>query len=172
MLDLLRTRRSIRKYTDTAIESWKIDVLKEALLRSFSGRGLQPWEFVFVDDTDLMGKLSGCKPSGSAFLEGAKLCIAVIADPEKTDIWIEDCSIAAAIAHMTCHSLDLGSCWIQIRNRGESHPDEASDNVKKILNIPENYVVEALIAVGYPGEEKEGTRKENLDWSKIHENSF
>lgn len=172
MLELLRSRRSIRKYTDAAIETWKVDVIKEALLRSFSGKNIQPWEFIIVDDRDLIQQLSKAKPSGSAFLEEAKLCIAVIADPEKSDIWIEDCSIASAIGHLTAHSLELGSCWIQIRNRGEEHPDEAANNVKKILGIPADYVVEALVAVGYPGEKKEGNEKDSLDWSKIHENGF
>ena len=53
MIELLRNRRSIRKYTDRDIEPEKVEILKEAILRSPSSRNFDPWEFVFVDDRGL-----------------------------------------------------------------------------------------------------------------------
>ena len=46
-------------------------------------------------------------------LAGADSAVVVIADPEKTDVWTEDCSIAMAYMHLAADSLGLGSCWIQ-----------------------------------------------------------
>lgn len=50
MIDLLRGRRSIRKYKAREIEVEKIEILKEALLCSPSSMNSKPWEFIFVDD--------------------------------------------------------------------------------------------------------------------------
>src|ERR1039458_319726 len=68
MIDLLRTRRSIRKYTQTPIDSKTIDALIEALLRSPTSRNGKSWEFVIVDDRDLLSKLSQTREQGSHHL--------------------------------------------------------------------------------------------------------
>jgi len=172
MLEILRKRRSIRKYTNNSVESWKIDVLKEAVLRSPSSKNIQPWEFIFVSDPDLIEKLADSKTHGSDFLKGAALGIIFVADPEKSDVWVEDCSIASTITHLTAQSLDLGSCWIQIRNRTHKEPQTAGDYIKQVLGIPDKYMVESIIAVGYPGEDKKGLSSEKLEWSKIHDDRF
>ena len=57
MIELLRNRRSIRQYSDAPIEPEKAELLKEAVLRAPSSRNLDPWEFVFVDDRNLLGQL-------------------------------------------------------------------------------------------------------------------
>lgn len=100
MIELLRNRRSIRKYTDKDIEPEKIEILKEAVLRSPSSRNFDPWEFIFVDDRGLLKQLALCKPHGAKFLEGAALGIVICADEQKSDVWIEDCSIASIFVQM------------------------------------------------------------------------
>ena len=117
MINLLRKRRSIRVYEDRKIELEKIEILKEAILRSPSSRNINPWEFIFVDDKELLIKLSKAKEHGSEFLESAALGIVVCGNEKKSDVWIEDCSIASILVQMVAQSLGLGSCWIQIRNR-------------------------------------------------------
>ena len=54
MIELLRNRRSIRQYLDRPIEPEKIERLKEAALRAPSSRNIDPWEFIFVDDRELL----------------------------------------------------------------------------------------------------------------------
>ncbi|MHC4542169.1 MAG: nitroreductase family protein, partial [Planctomycetota bacterium] len=117
MIELLRARRSIRKYTDRRIEPEKVEILKEAVLRSPSSRNIDPWEFVFVDEPNVLKKLSQSKPHGAKFLEHAALSIVICADGGKSDVWVEDCSIASILVQMAAQSIGLGSCWIQIRNR-------------------------------------------------------
>ena len=79
--DLLKKRRSIRRFTDHPIEKEKIDGLMKAALLSPSSRGIRPWEFVVVDDRETLTALSQCKPHGASFLKSAALGIAVVADP-------------------------------------------------------------------------------------------
>ncbi|KAA0259457.1 NAD(P)H-dependent dehydrogenase/reductase [Deferribacter autotrophicus] len=172
MLELLRKRRSIRQFQDKKIESEKIEILKEAILRSPSSRGLTPWEFIFVDDKNILQKLSTAKTHGSSFIKNAPLAVVVIADTNKSDVCIEDCSIAAITLQYTAESLGLGSCWAQIRLREHNKEMSAEDYVKNILNIPENYMVECIIGIGYPAETKKGHTTSELHFNKIHWNSY
>ena len=172
LLDGLRTRRSIRKYEDRKVEPGKVDLLAEALLRSPTSRGFNHWEFLFVDDPDLLGKLAASKGHGSSFLAGAPLGIVVCGDPSRTDVWIEDCAIAAATVHFTAHTLGLGSCWVQIRNRPHDEKMSADEYIRELLKIPDPYRVECIVAVGYPAETKDGVPGEALDRGKIHGNGW
>ena len=171
MIELLRKRRSIRKYTDKVIESEKIEILKEALLRSPSSRSFDPWEFIFVDDKELLKQLALSKPHGAGFLEGAALGIVICADEQKSDVWVEDCSIASILVQMAAQSLGLGSCWIQIRKRKFDDQMTSEDYIRKLLNISDSLKVESIIALGYPAEEKEPVPQKNLKYEKLRTNS-
>jgi nitroreductase len=120
MLEILRKRRSIRQFKKDRIAPAQVDALKEAVLRAPSSRAIKPWKFWFVQDADLIGKLARCKEHGSAFLKAAPLAVVVCGDETVSDVWIEDCSIAAIIVHLAAVGLGLGGCWIQIRNRMHS----------------------------------------------------
>lgn len=172
MIEILRERRSIRKYQERKIEPEKVELLKEAVLRAPTGKNIKPCEFIFVDDREVIIKLSTSKPGGAQFLEGAPLAIVVLGDEDKSDTWVEDCSIASTIAHCTAHSIGLGSCWIQISKRPHSQDQTAEEYVQELLGIPNNLRVVSVIAVGYPGESKPGHPESDLDFSKIRENRY
>jgi nitroreductase len=172
MIELLRKRRSIRKYTDRPVKPEKIDILKEAVLRSPSSRNIDPWEFIFVDNHKLLKKLSQAKPHGASFLEHAALGIIICADGKKSDTWIEDCSIASILIQMTAQSIGLGSCWIQIRNRSYDKNTSSEDYIKEVLNLPEHMKVESIVAIGYPNEEREPIPKEDLKYERLHSNGY
>ena len=171
-LSLVQKRRSIRRYLDKPVAQEKIDQLIEAALRSPSSRGFNPWEFVVVTDDGLLEKLSKAKPHGASFLKNASLGIVVCADPAKCDVWVEDASIASIILHLAAESLDLGSCWIQIRKRMYDEKKTAEQYIRELLNIPENLNVESIIAIGYPGEQKSAHPKESLQYEKVHSDTF
>ena len=167
MLEILRDRRSIRRYKDRQIEEEKIEQLKEAALRAPSSRGINPWRFVFVTDKPMLEKLSSAKESGSSFLKGAALGVVVAAKQGESDVWVEDCSIASIILQLAGCSLDLGSCWIQIRNRRHSSSMSAEDYVKQTLGLPDEFLVECIISFGYPDEVKRPVAAADLERSKI-----
>jgi nitroreductase len=172
MIDLLRNRRSIRRYLDRPIEPEKIERLKEAVLRAPSSRNIDPWEFVFVDDRATLEKLAACKPHGAAFLKGAPLGIVVCGDDTRSDVWVEDCSIASILVQMAAQSMGLGSCWIQVRKRMHDDGRSAEQYVQCLLGIPEHIRVESIIAVGYPAEHRAPMRPDELKTSKVHLNRF
>jgi nitroreductase len=166
-LDLLKKRRSIRQFTEQPVEKEKIDLLVEAMLRSPSSRGLNPWEFVVVSDRRLVNDLAKAKAHGSSFLKDGPLAIVVCGNPDRCDVWVEDCSIAALIIHLAATDLGLGSCWIQIRERPHDETMSAEEYVKRLLGIKENLKVEAIIAIGYPQEEKPGHPLSSLPDGKV-----
>jgi nitroreductase len=172
VMSVIRKRRSIRQFEPNPIEPEKVDMLVEAALRAPSSRGMRPWEFVIVTNKDLLEKLSRARKDGSAFLENAPLAVVVCADPDKSDVWVEDCSIAAILMQLTAESLGLGSCWSQIRERMHDDTLTAEDYIVEILQIPKGLKVEAIIAVGYPDEEKPPHKKDRLPFQKLHLNSF
>lgn len=166
MLELMRNRRSIRKFKKERIDQAQIDCLKEAVLRAPSSRGNRPWKFYFVQDAGVIAKLSCAKDSGSAFLKDAALAVVVCGDETASDVWIEDCAIAATVVHLTAASLNLGSCWIQIRSRRHTAEVTSEDYVRNILGISPPLRVLAIVALGLPDEFKEGHPYGSLDQGK------
>lgn len=171
-IDLLRKRRSIRHFQDRAVEEEKIDLLIEAVLRSPSSRSLNPWEFVVVQNKETLEALSCSKPHGAAFLKNAPLGIVVCADPEKCDVWVEDCSIASMLLHLEATDLGLGSCWIQLRLREYDEQQSASAKAAEILGIPDGMEVQAIIAIGYPEKEAQGHDRLKLLSERVHHGHF
>ena len=172
MIDILRERRSIRKYEKRAIHKESLEILKEALLRCPTSRGINPWMFVFVDDPGLLELLAKAKEHGSSFLKDAALGIVVCGDETKSDVWVEDCSIASIVVQLTAQALGLGSCWIQIRKRPHSQDRTAEEYIQETLGIPQHMKVESIISVGYPAESKKSIPLEKLEFEKIRYNKY
>ena len=171
-IDLLKSRRSFRTFLEKEVEPEKIDILIEAVLRAPSSRSLNPWEFIVVSDKEILEKLSMTKPLGSAFVKDASLAIVVCADSGKSDVWIEDSSIASIIILLTAESLGLGGCWSQIRERMHNESTTAQNYVSQVLNLPERLSVESILAIGYPKEKPAPHTKEELQYEKVHANSY
>lgn len=172
MIEILRYRRSIRSFTPEKIAAYTIETLIEAALRAPTSRGINPWEFILVDDPDLLTKLSRAKQHGSEFIKNAPFAIIVCADSTKSDVWIEDCSIAAIIIQLTAQSEGLGSCWAQIRNRQHDNEKTAESYVQELLGLPEHIKVECILGIGHPAELKKPVSEDSLQRNKIRKNSW
>ena len=101
------------------------------------------------------------------------MAVVVLGDTTKTDVWIEDCSIAMALMHVETHKLGLGSCWVQIRNRmAQGETQTSNDYVKALLHVPEQYEVLAILGLGHPDEEKAPYTLDALHYEKVHHEKF
>lgn len=170
--DLLKNRRSIRKYSPTAVEQDKITLITKAALMSPSSKRSNPWEFIVVQDTETLQKLAGCRPHGSQFLAESPLGIIVTADTTKTDVWMEDASIAAIIMQLQAQDLGLGSCWIQVYGRNKDDEMTTESYIRGLLDIPEHFAVLSIISIGYPNEERKPYDEGKLAVDKIHTEKF
>lgn len=170
--DLLKNRRSIRKYEPCAIEPEKIKQITTAALMSPAGKRLNPWEFVVVEDHEILKQMSACRTYGSQMLENSPLGIVVCADKDKSDTWMYDSSIAAVIMQLQAVDLGLGSCWVQVYGREKDENQTAEQFVRSLLNIPENYAVLCVISIGYKNEDRKPYDEEKLSYEKVHYGKF
>lgn len=171
-IDLLRKRRSIRSFDQRQIEGDKIELLTEALLRSPTSKGRQPWEFILVTDPRISALLSNAKPKGATFLARAPLSVVICGDPNISDVWIEDCAVAATIVQIAAEDLGLGSCWSQIRRRPHETGEMATTVLRQILHLPEHLEVASIIGIGYPVAAVTGHSSDSLPIHKIHKNRY
>ncbi|MBP1755089.1 MAG: nitroreductase [Firmicutes bacterium] len=172
LYDLLKSRRSIRKYQNREVEQEKIDILLKSALLSPSSRSIRPWQFIAVTDKQKLKQLSLCREHGPGFLSEAPFAVVVIADKSASDVWIEDTSIASAFLQLSAQDLGLGSCWIQVRERFHKEQETAEEFIRQVLEIPEQYGVECIIAIGYPAEDKKPYEEDALQYQKLHYNKY
>jgi len=167
LIDLLRSRRSIRAFTDRPLEQEKLDLLIEAMLRAPTSAGKAPWEFVVVSDRETIARLSLAKTRNSAFLKDAALVVVVCAHPQISDVWVEYAAIATLLLHLEAHDLGLGSCWVQVRLREHDGQRSAEKYIAEVLGLDPAMAVEAMVAIGYPAETKTGHPTSSLPYDKV-----
>ena len=166
--ELIKIRRSMRKFTSELLSAEEVRLLLRAALIAPSSKGTHCWQFVVVDDPDTLQALSQCKAQGSDFLSGAPLAVVVVADPAVSDVWIEDASVATTMMLLQAEDLGLGACWIQVRERFDAQGVSAEQNVRRILGIPEHLRVVSIVAVGHKGMERKPFNEDRLLWEKVH----
>lgn len=151
---LAKMRRSCRKFTDEPISPEQKEKLLKSVLMAPASKRSNPWEFIVVEDKQTLEKVASCKEFGSKLVAGASLAIIVIADPAKSDVWVEDASIASIYLQLAAEDLGLGSCWVQVRRRKTAGGENSELYLKGLLNVPEHFSVESVIAIGNKAEEK------------------
>ena len=148
LAEAIKKRRSIRKYLPRKVENDKLDRVLEAGRLAPSAKNLQEWRFVVVRDEGRRKRLAEAA-KGQTFVGEAPVVIAACATV--TD-YVMTCGqltypidLAIAVEHMVLAAAaeGLGTCWI-----GAFYEEE----VKKILNIPPEVRVVALLPLGYPDE--------------------
>lgn len=172
MLDVLYNRRSTRKFSDRPVDEETIHQLLRAALHSPSSKNSQPWEFAVVEDPALLSKLSTAKPHGACLLKHAPVAIVVAGDKTKSDVWIEDCSIASIIIQLAAEALGLGSCWVQIHRRYHDDDQTANEFISELLNIPEHLEVLSVVGIGYKAADRPPLSEKELDWKKVVRNCY
>ncbi|MCD7711093.1 MAG: nitroreductase family protein [Porphyromonadaceae bacterium] len=166
--ELVRLRRSTRKFTEEEISPEEVKTIMETALMAPSSKRSLSWEFVLVEEKEKLEKLSVCKDNGAKLIAGAKLAVVVLGDPAKSDVWIEDASIAATLIQLQAEELGLGSCWVQIRDRYGENGESAEDFIRELLNIPLPMQVLAVIALGHKAETKPPFDLQRAKWEKVH----
>ncbi len=166
--DLLVNRRSIRRYTEEEVSAENVRLILEAALLAPTSKSSRSWQFVVVDDKEMLERLSQCKPAGAAPIAKAAFAVVVAGDPTLSDPWIEDASIAAAYMQLQAADLGLGSCWIQVRGRfcGDTTPSE--EYVQELLGMPDTLPVVCIMTFGHKNEERRPVDTSKLLWEKVH----
>lgn len=146
VFEAIKSRRSIRSYSDRKIEEDKLKKVLEAGRLAPSAGNMQEWKFVVVQDQDLKEKL-GTAANNQRFIAKADViivgCATEIEEIMTCGQYTYPIDLAIAMDHMSLQAVQegLGTCWI-----GAFKEDE----VKKILGIPPEVRVVELMPLGYP----------------------
>jgi len=143
VFEAIGIRRSIRKFRPKPIPDEKLEMILEAGRLAPSAGNRQPWRFVVVKDPERKKNLAKAADN-QMFIANAGVIIVALGDPEASPRWFkQDPMIAVEHMILAATALGYGSCWIGAFNE---------DRVKRILKIPEELAVIALLPIGFSDE--------------------
>ncbi len=170
IVEIIKTRRSVREYKDEAIPDAEIEFLIDCARYAPSGFNMQPWSFLVIKNKEVLRKLSEAgkkamipllepvkdtspkakdfyvflKTKGTDMFYGAPVFIIILGNKSAmTADW--DCAMAAQNMMLAAHSRGIGSCWI-----GGALPALMDGKLLKELGAPEGYKAIAPLIFGYP----------------------
>ena len=169
-LETIFNRTSIRSYSDQKVEKDQIMTLLKAGMSAPSAVNKQPWEFIVIDDKDLMGKISD-EFKNAGMVKKASCAIIVCGDMNLTlggdvqEFWVQDCSAATQNILLAAHSMGLGAVWCGV------YPNsERVEALKNLLSLPDNIIPLNIIPIGV--REKEQEPKDKWKEDRIHWNKW
>ena len=173
ILNLLKSRRSIRIYQERPVPQELLLQILEAGRWAPTGANLQPWHFIVVTDSETrkqIGDVARFFFIKSSHVEKAPVVIALGFDTRKGKYGRYDVTLAGGNMLTMAESLGLGTCWIGAFDEPK---------VKEILEIPENIEVIGLVTLGYPDEKAEVPPRVELEkivhwesWSNVKRQTF
>ena len=141
-LEALRTRRSIRSFTEKPVSREIIEQVIDAARLAPTANNMQPWEFIVVTDEAIRKQIAGVTEYGK-FIADAPVCIAVFCKDSK--YYLEDGCAATENILIGAHALGVASCWVA------GDKKDYAEKVGEILEAPDSYKLVSLIALGYSG---------------------
>lgn len=151
--EIIRRRRSVRKFDGRPVPREVADRLLEAALTAPSSRNSRSTKFLVVEDPALVARMAEMRDYGAGFMKGAPMAVVVLGDTAKTDLWRENCAIAATLLQLACVDEGLASCWVHVdgrpRLKDAPHGEKAADWLRTFLPIPEGCEPLCAIALGY-----------------------
>jgi len=161
LLDIIFSRRSIRKYTAESINDKDIQRMLEAAMAAPSASNRKPWHFIVVKDRRVLDALAEAHPYGKMLFK-APLGICICGDKSISErFWVQDCSAATENLLLAATAIGLGAVWIGVHPR-----EERVSTIKNLLKIPEDIIPLNLISIGHPAEEKEP--RTQFDQMRVH----
>ena len=159
--EVVRSRKSVRKFQDRSVEAEKISKCLDAARLAPSWKNRQCWHFIVVRDKETIAKLA--TNVAWSWAKSVPVMIAACGNPELSGntngqmYYLVDVTIAMEHLVLEAVNLGLGTCWLGTFDERR---------VKELLKIPEEIRVVALTPLGYPlqssGDESEGRPRKNL----------
>jgi len=164
-LEVLFTRRSIRKYETTPVTDEELRTILEAGMNAPSANNRQPWHFLVVDDRDKLNGIMAAHPY-TRMLAQAPLAILVVGDTETSPGYFQqDCAAALENILLAAKALGLGTVWC-----GVYPNEERVAAMRELFAIPASFAPIGVVAVGHPAEDR--GRVERWSDDKVHKNAW
>lgn len=151
-MDVINTRRSVRKYNDKVVEKEKVMLILKAAMQAPSAKNQKPWEFLVVSDKNKLTKCASVLPN-TKMLETAAFAIVFMTN--KIDLvtplmYPQDLSSSVTCALLKARELNVGSCWCGIYPH-----EERMNKIREVFDIKESYLEPfAVVSFGYPEDEE------------------
>ena len=166
-METLLTRRSIRHFTAQVVPESTLQAILEAAMSAPSAVNEQPWQFVVVNDQQVMQDLHKLHPYSDP-LNTAAVAILVCGDLSRQlakGFWVQDCAAATENLLLAAHAQGLGAVWMGV------YPDEArAEKLRRLFCLPDTIMPFSLIAVGHPAEQVPPAQR--FDPQRIHTNRW
>jgi len=150
VFEAIKMRRSARSYLKTPVPDKLIKKILEAARLAPSAANIQPWHFILVKNPNKRKELAKACRFGK-FLAESPVVIVGIGNKKASPKW-HAIDTAIAMEHMvlTATAEGLGTCWVGSFNE---------KRIRELLEIPRDYNVVALLAIGYPREKPDYSAK-------------
>lgn len=167
------TRRSIRSFTDQRPSFTAVKQLVKCASMAPSGSNIQPWEFIFVDDGEMLKTIKNFAPG----INGNPPCVFILCSDKKRayekggelgrdQMAVMDISMAAENLMLAANAMGLGSCPVK---------SFSSALITRILKLPEHISPELIITLGYPDRDHKAPKRRPVEeilyynkWGGIH----
>jgi nitroreductase len=153
--DIIKSRRSIRRYQEKSIPQKDIDDILNCAGLAPTAINIQPWLIGCVTDRTLLKKLADTADHGK-FIKDAAACFAVFCEKGQK-YYLEDGCAATMNIIYACAAKGIGTCWVAGDKKAYAN------DVRKLLDVPEQYTLVSLIPAGYPAEQPKPAKKETRE---------
>jgi nitroreductase len=160
-IEALKTRRSIRAYTDQGVPREIIEDIIDCGRLAATARNEQPWEFVVVTDPERLRSIAQ-KTDYGRFIATAPVCVLVLC--KQTKYYLEDGSSATHNILVAARAHGLGACWVA------GDKKRYADEIRREIGAPDGYKLVSMIPVGYPAEQPQKEKRtldEVVHWERF-----
>ena len=152
--EVVKKRRSTRRYTGQPVEKEKLQRAMELALRAPSSKNTRSTRLMAVTDLKRVHELGKLRDWGSSLLEEAGAAIVVLGDEAASPMWETNAAIMATLLQLALVDEGLATCWVHVGDylTLKDMPDSqrSEDYVKELLpEIPADYRVLCVISIGY-----------------------
>lgn len=163
--EIVKTRRSIREYSDEPVSDEDIlKILKAGMQAPGSRLGAEPWEFIVIKNKETLAEIGEIKPR----VTNAPVAIVLVANIERAfykTVWQQDMGAACENMLLEAVNLGLGGLW-----NGVAPDEERMAKIGEIVGISDitNLKPYSIVTIGYPAEGWENRFMDKFDESRIH----
>ncbi len=163
-LQIIKTRRSVKKYKDTPVEKELIDEIIQAGLCAPSGLNTQKTVILAVTNKEIRDKLSFLNAGKDPFKRSDPFygapCVLVVLAEKSVPFYVYDGSLVMENMLLAAHSLGLGACWIHRAKETFEMPE--GKEILRSIGLEGDYEGIGNCIVGYPDVTPDSkARKEN-----------
>ncbi len=150
LYEVLKGRRSIRKYTEDSVSGEVLQKLLNAARIAPSWSNKQCWRFIIVREQSIKDKLSTSMPEGNPCkkaVAGAPVVIVLCANPGESGVqdgkeyYLLDAGLAMQQLMLAAHTEGLGTCWVALFEEAVA---------RAACGVPEPYRIVAMTPLGVP----------------------